>query len=99
MVIPDNDEPGFGYAETVSQALLPVAASVRIIALPGLKPKQDVSDYLTNGGTRADLEALARTVQPERPLPELRAHLKELEARIQKAEADIERLANRKEQR
>lgn len=65
MVLPDNDEPGFAYAEAVSQSLHGVAASVRVIALPGLKPKGDVSDWLAAGGTRADLEALAKATKPE----------------------------------
>ena len=32
--------------------------SVKVVELPGLPPKGDVSDWLARGGTRADLEAL-----------------------------------------
>ena len=32
--------------------------TVKVIALPGLPPKGDVSDWLARGGTRPELEAL-----------------------------------------
>jgi hypothetical protein len=67
MIVPDNDDAGFAYAEAACASLLPVAASVRIVVLPGLKPKEDVSDWLAKGGTRNDLEALAKAVRPEEP--------------------------------
>lgn len=44
VILPDNDEPGRAHAAQVAAALLPVAAEVRIVALPGLPPKGDVSD-------------------------------------------------------
>lgn len=48
-IIPDNDEPGKKHAEQVANSLLGIANSVRIIELPGLKPKGDVSDWLADG--------------------------------------------------
>jgi hypothetical protein len=45
-VIPDNDEPGLRHARDVATQLLPHAAEVRLLELPGLAEKQDVSDWL-----------------------------------------------------
>ena len=50
-----------------------VAASVKILELPGLQPKGDVSDWLDAGGTRDELERLAHeapTWVPPAPEPE-----------------------------
>jgi hypothetical protein len=45
IILPDNDGPGRAHAATVAAALLHVAASVRIVELPGLPPKGDVTDW------------------------------------------------------
>ncbi len=58
VILPDNDEPGRKHARAVAQALLPVAQSVRLVELPGLPPKGDVSDWVAAGGTREALEVL-----------------------------------------
>ncbi len=58
VILPDNDEAGRKHAETVAQALNGVAASVRVLMLPGLPPKGDVSDWLDAGGDTAQLRAL-----------------------------------------
>jgi putative DNA primase/helicase len=46
VVIPDEDQAGRAHAETVLQALSGVAAEVRLLALPELPPKGDVSDWI-----------------------------------------------------
>jgi len=65
ILLPDNDQPGFDHCESVSRALHDVATSVRVVALPGLKDKQDAFDWIAAGGTRADLEALAKATKPD----------------------------------
>jgi hypothetical protein len=60
LIIPDNDEPGRQHARQVAQSLHGKAASVKIVELPGLPDKGDVSDYLANGGTVDQLDQLAR---------------------------------------
>jgi len=58
VVLPDNDAPGRKHAEAVRMNLEPVAASIRVINLPGLGPGEDVVDWLARGGdpdTIADL--------------------------------------------
>jgi putative DNA primase/helicase len=49
-IIPDNDKPGHAHGEKVARALAPVASSVRIVLLPDLPEKGDVSDWLDSGG-------------------------------------------------
>ena len=50
-LIADNDEPGRKHIEAVAQSLLGKAASIKVIRLPDLPDKGDVSDWLDNGGT------------------------------------------------
>jgi 5S rRNA maturation endonuclease (ribonuclease M5) len=59
VVLPDNDEPGQQHAAKVARSLRGKAASVRVVNLPDLPPKGDVSDWLAAGGTREQLESLA----------------------------------------
>lgn len=58
-IIPDNDEPGRTHAHDVAEAIALHVASVRVVNLPGLPPKGDVSDWLKAGGTREQLSTLA----------------------------------------
>lgn len=58
-LIPDNDSAGQRLVEAEAAALLGVAASVRVLELPGLLPKGDVSDWREEGGTREELLKLA----------------------------------------
>ena len=59
VILPDNDKPGRDHAEAVARSLVGIAASVKILALPGLVDKQDVSDWLDAGHTVEELEQLA----------------------------------------
>lgn len=59
VILPDNDDAGRNHAAIVAAALKDVAERVRILELPGLPPKGDLSDWLTAGGDRAELERLA----------------------------------------
>lgn len=56
-IIGDNDEAGRLHAAQVAAALLPVAAAVKVVALDGLGPHGDVSDWLDAGRDRDDLTA------------------------------------------
>lgn len=60
VVIPDNDEPGRVHASQVAASLRNVAASVKLVELPGLTKKgEDVSDWLAAGHTIQELTLLA----------------------------------------
>lgn len=58
VILPDNDQPGESHALQVRQALQGVAKSVRVVRLPGLGDKGDVSDWLAMGHTTDELAAL-----------------------------------------
>jgi len=51
VILADNDEPGHQHADKVCRALSKAEAEVRVLSLPGLPPKGDVSDWLDAGGT------------------------------------------------
>jgi hypothetical protein len=76
IILPDNDEPGRKHAEDVARNLGPVAASVRIVELPGLPPKGDVSDWLDRNGDarQSDLEILVEVTEPFQPRTPNRAN-------------------------
>jgi hypothetical protein len=57
-IIPDNDEAGRAHAEQVARLLVGIAASVKIVELPDMPPKGDVSDYLNAGNTPEALRDL-----------------------------------------
>lgn len=50
VILPDNDKPGRDHAFKVAHALQGLATSVKIVELPGLPEKGDVSDWLDAGG-------------------------------------------------
>jgi len=56
-IFPDNDEKGRAHALKVAAMLAPVALSVRIVELPGLPEKGDVSDFVAAGGTVEQVQA------------------------------------------
>jgi len=59
-IVPDNDTAGRAHAAFVATAIGKTAARVRILEMPGLADKGDVSDWLDNGGTVEQLVALAQ---------------------------------------
>lgn len=61
IVLADNDEAGRNHAQQAAQTLHGIAESVRIVELPGLPDKGDVSDWLATGGTKDELHRLAQT--------------------------------------
>lgn len=85
IIVPDNDDPGRKHAEAVKDALAGIAASVKVIHLPGLPEKGDVSDWIAGGGTAEELQGLvsdpplppvtglAGWQAPSNPLPEREA--------------------------
>lgn len=67
IILLDDDDAGRAHAHAVATNLAPVATQVRILELPGLPPKGDVSDWLDSGGTCAELEGLAAEAPDFRP--------------------------------
>lgn len=58
VLLPDNDDAGRKHAEQVALSLFAAGARVRVVALPNLPPKGDVSDWLAGGGDLDALESL-----------------------------------------
>ncbi len=52
IILPDNDAPGHGHGEDVARRLNGIAKAIKVVNLPGLLDKGDVSDWLASGGTR-----------------------------------------------
>jgi 5S rRNA maturation endonuclease (ribonuclease M5) len=65
VLLPDNDEPGRKHAEEVARALAPTAVRVRVVELPGLPIKGDVSDWLEHH----DAGELRRVVAGQQSTP------------------------------
>jgi hypothetical protein len=60
VLLPDNDEVGRAHATAVAAMLDGIAESVRILELPGLPPKGDISDWLANADNTVErLQGLA----------------------------------------
>ena len=63
VLVPDNDAPGYRYASLVASALLPIAKSVRLLALP-VGHTEDAFEWVMAGGDKAQLMALCKGLQP-----------------------------------
>lgn len=57
-ILPDNDDAGRKHALQVATSLQGIAASVKVVELPGLPDKGDVSDWLDKGGSVKALREL-----------------------------------------
>jgi hypothetical protein len=73
-ILPDNDKPGRDHAQHVLKSLRGIARETRIVKLPDLPDKGDVSDWLAGGGTAEKLMAQlynAPVAQTENSTPTL----------------------------
>lgn len=59
VLLPDHDEPGRAHMTHIAQVLQGRVGEVRLLELPGLLDKGDVSDWLNQGHTGEELSALA----------------------------------------
>jgi putative DNA primase/helicase len=75
VILPDNDKRGRKHAAAVAAALMGVAASVRMVELPDLPAKGDVTDWRDAGGTFERFRELTQAAAPmdAAALSELRA--------------------------
>ncbi len=67
VIIPDNDTPGLEHAEKIASELSKVTKSVKILQLPGLNDKEDVSDWINKGGTKELLISLTNDCNEYNP--------------------------------
>lgn len=72
VLLPDNDEPGRKWAQTVADSIVGTAKRVRIVALPRVDAKGDLTDWVALGGTSEQLAGLiikAPAWRPGDPIP------------------------------
>lgn len=75
LIVPDNDDPGWNHACDVWDSLAPVAGKVRVLTLPDVPPKGDVSDWLAAGHTPQDFTALAVAALTAEQAPPVRREI------------------------
>ncbi len=68
IILPDNDEPGRKHAQSVARLSHGIASRIRILELPGLKEKGDISNWIADGGTADQLWALVDEAPEWTPL-------------------------------
>ena len=75
ILLPDNDTPGKEHMQRLANAFKNTAKSVKIIELPGLKSKDDISDWIAAGNTKDQfLDLCKKTLEVEEtedPIDEL----------------------------
>jgi hypothetical protein len=62
VVLPDNDDPGDKHAVAVARSCLTAGLAVKVVRLPELAPKGDVSDWLAVGHTCEELAHVVKAV-------------------------------------
>jgi putative DNA primase/helicase len=70
-VLPDNDPSGFEHQKVIVDSLAGIAAQVRVVILPGLPPKGDVTDWIKAGGNREKLLELVEKTEDATDKPML----------------------------
>lgn len=71
IILPDNDPPGQKHAATIAQALTGHVSQIKIVNLPDLPDKGDISDWLDAGNTIDDLRRVVTKPEPRHTLDEL----------------------------
>lgn len=69
VLVPDNDDAGRNHMAAVGAALKPVASSVRVLELPNISAKGDVSEWIGQGGTKEAFEELTARARNWGPAP------------------------------
>ncbi|WP_368488459.1 phage/plasmid primase, P4 family [Clostridium sp. BJN0013] len=67
ILLPDNDNPGRAHMKFIAQKLSAITEDIKIINLPGIEIKEDVSDWLDFGGTRDELLELVESAEKWNP--------------------------------
>ena len=67
VLLPDNDAEGEAHVAKQGASLARVAREVRVLRLPDLPPKGDISDWFDAGGTPDELARLIDATPPWKP--------------------------------
>ena len=65
VILPDNDSAGREHAAQVKKSLEGIAKTIKVLELPNLPEKGDVSDWKANGGTLEAFKVLLETPPQE----------------------------------
>jgi putative DNA primase/helicase len=84
--LPDNDDAGRSHAEAVARSCHAAGLQVKVVMLPGLPKKGDVSNWLEAGHTRDELVTVVKATALYEPSTEIAAdgkpeHDRRVEAR------------------
>lgn len=63
VLLPDNDEPGEKHVKDIISNISTLAKEIRILKLPGLPKKGDVSDWIEAGGTKEEFLKLVENAE------------------------------------
>lgn len=76
VILPDNDEPGRQHAEGVARSCHAAGLQAKIVYLPDLPPKGDISDWLSvHGRGKDDIHTLTKATAIYTPAPEVKTSL------------------------
>lgn len=67
VLMQDNDDAGAQHVAKIALALRKIAKSIRVVLLPGLPPKGDVSDWLDAGHTAEELREIIKNASANAP--------------------------------
>src|SRR5207249_9765675 len=70
ILLPDNDDAGRTHANDIARSLVGKAARIRVLAVPGVKEKGDVSDWFAAGGTIEEFNKLVENAPDWQPQAE-----------------------------
>jgi hypothetical protein len=60
ILIPDHDQPGYQHCQQIGQSLEGITGKTKLLNLPGLGEKEDISDWIKKGGTKEKLLQLIK---------------------------------------
>jgi 5S rRNA maturation endonuclease (ribonuclease M5) len=55
VLLPDHDGEGLNHMRVIAKELSGETSSIKLLKLPGLKEKEDVTDWIKKGGTKEEL--------------------------------------------
>ena len=82
VLLPDDDDLGRRHTRMVAASVFPYAHSVRMVQLPGLPPKGDVSDYLDGHNAEELVTEIKKAPLWKPPAPHLLVPAQRFEAQL-----------------
>ena len=82
VLLPDDDDLGRQHARMVAASVFPYAHSVRMVQLPGLPPKGDVSDFLDGHSAEELITEIKKAPLWKPPAPHLLVPAQRFEAQL-----------------